>query len=94
MSGKLRQNFPNKKLITKQLKLNTMERQDYLYNLTAEIGEKLNNEIEYQLTRDEYYKIRNQEYQKLVDEDKIKDTDDNHDDFDSYLGDLLNVNWG
>ena len=71
-----------------------METQTYLYELTTEIGEKINNEIEYQLTIDEYFKIRNEEYQKLVDNGNIKDTNDNHDDFDSYLGDLLNVNWG
>lgn len=61
--------------------------------LATEISTKINNEIEYQLTLDEFFKIRNDEYYKLVDEGKIKDTDDNWDDFDSYLGDLLNVNW-
>ena len=71
-----------------------METQTHLYELTSEIGEEINNEIEYQLTISEYFKIRNQEYQKLVESKQIEDNDNNFDDFNSYLGNLLNVNWG
>lgn len=66
----------------------------YIQELANEIANKINNEVEYQLTLTEFFNIRNKEYYNLVEEGKIKDTDDNWDDFDTYLGNLLNVNWG
>jgi len=52
------------------------------------------NKCEYKLTINEFYKIRNTEYYCLVNDKKISDTDDNWDMFDSYLGSMLNVDWG
>lgn len=72
----------------------TMQNNKTLKQITKEIANKINNEIEYKLDINEYFKIRNDEYYKLVDNGEILDTDDNFDDFDTYLGEFLNVNWG
>jgi putative lipase involved disintegration of autophagic bodies len=61
--------------------------------LAERIALEINNEIEYQLTIQEYHRIRNNEYHKLVMGGDIKDTDDNWDDFDTYLSNNLNVKW-
>lgn len=62
--------------------------------LATDYANKINNEVEYQLTLQEFFKLRNDEYYRLVDVGEIVDNDDNWDDFDSYVGELLNVNWG
>ena len=75
-----------------------MERINNSRPLIEELAERVSldikNHIEYELTIDEYFRLRNNEYNKLVCGGEVVDTDDNHDDFDTYLGRLLNVNWG
>lgn len=62
--------------------------------LAERIALEINNKCEYRLTIAEYHNIRNAEYFALVNDNKIKDTDDNWNDFDTYLARNLNINWG
>jgi len=62
--------------------------------LAERIALEINNKCEYQLTINEYHNIRNAEYFALVNDNKVKDTDDNWNDFDTYLARNLNINWG
>lgn len=66
--------------------------------LAKKIAAELENEIEYKLRIEEFYRIRDNEYNKLVLGGNIVDTDDNYDDFNTYLARYVNnnngIDWG
>ena len=62
--------------------------------LAKKIAAELENEIEYKLRIEEFYRIRDNEYNKLVLGGNIVDTDDNYDNFNTYLARYVNKNNG